>query len=44
MDDYSIILIKTITDRLAEAFAEHMHEIVRKDLWGYTKDEHVNSF
>ena len=34
-DDYNGIMIKAITDRLAEAFAEYMHDRVRKDLWGY---------
>jgi 5-methyltetrahydrofolate--homocysteine methyltransferase len=37
-------MIKTLTDRLAEAFAEHMHEVVRKELWGYTDDKQVKSF
>src|SRR5690606_18238006 len=34
-DDYSSIMLKAIADRLAEAFAEALHERVRKDLWGY---------
>ena len=34
-DDYSNIMVKAITDRLAEAFAEYMHDRVRQDLWGY---------
>jgi len=34
-DDYSSIMIKAITDRLAEAFAEYMHDRIRQDLWGY---------
>ncbi len=38
-DDYSDILLKALADRLAEAFAERMHEHVRKDLWGYAADE-----
>jgi 5-methyltetrahydrofolate--homocysteine methyltransferase len=38
-DDYNAIMLKAIADRLAEAFAEHMHELVRKELWGYVKDE-----
>lgn len=38
-DDYNSIMIKAIADRLAEAFAEHLHELVRKDYWGYVKDE-----
>ena len=39
LDDYSSIMLKAIADRLAEAFAECMHERVRKDLWGYASDE-----
>jgi 5-methyltetrahydrofolate--homocysteine methyltransferase len=38
-DDYNSIMIKAIADRLAEAFAEHLHELVRKDYWGYAADE-----
>jgi 5-methyltetrahydrofolate--homocysteine methyltransferase len=38
-DDYSAILLKALADRLAEAFAEHLHEVVRKEFWGYAKDE-----
>jgi 5-methyltetrahydrofolate--homocysteine methyltransferase len=38
-DDYSSILVKALGDRLAEAFAERMHERVRKELWGYAADE-----
>ncbi len=38
-DDYSAILFKAIADRLAEAFAEQLHQRVRKDLWGYAADE-----
>jgi len=38
-DDYSAILFKALADRLAEAFAEYMHQRVRKDLWGYAADE-----
>ena len=38
-DDYHSIMIKAIADRLAEAFAEKMHEIVRRDYWGYAKNE-----
>ncbi|XP_073247653.1 methionine synthase-like isoform X1 [Porites lutea] len=39
MDDYSVIMVKALADRLAEAFAEQLHERVRKDLWGYCSDE-----
>jgi 5-methyltetrahydrofolate--homocysteine methyltransferase len=38
-DDYSAILLRALADRLAEAFAERMHEKVRKDYWGYAADE-----
>jgi 5-methyltetrahydrofolate--homocysteine methyltransferase len=38
-DDYSAIMLKALADRLAEAFAECMHERVRKDLWGYAPQE-----
>jgi len=38
-DDYSDILLKALADRLAEAFAEHLHERVRKEFWGYARDE-----
>jgi 5-methyltetrahydrofolate--homocysteine methyltransferase len=38
-DDYSSIMLKSIADRLAEAFTELMHERTRKEFWGYAKDE-----
>jgi len=38
-DDYSSILLKSLADRLAEALAEHLHERVRRELWGYAADE-----
>lgn len=38
-DDYNSILVKALADRFAEAFAERMHEKVRKDFWGYAADE-----
>ena len=41
-DDYSYIMAEALADRLAEAFAELMHEQVRKDHWGYAKDEAFN--
>jgi 5-methyltetrahydrofolate--homocysteine methyltransferase len=40
-DDYNSIMIKAIADRLAEAFAEKMHELVRKEYWGFAKDEQL---
>lgn len=41
-DDYNNMMIKSLTDRLAEAFAEELHEQVRKDLWGYAPDENLS--
>lgn len=42
-DDYMEIMAKALADRLAEAFAELMHEKVRKDYWGYAKDENLST-
>ncbi|HJV87336.1 MAG TPA: methionine synthase [Noviherbaspirillum sp.] len=42
-DDYSSIMLKSLADRLAEAFAEHLHERVRKDFWGYASDESLSN-
>ena len=42
-DDYSAIMLKALGDRLAEAFAELMHEKVRKELWGYAVDEQLTN-
>jgi 5-methyltetrahydrofolate--homocysteine methyltransferase len=41
-DDYSSIMLKALADRLAEAFAERMHERVRRELWGYAPDESLD--
>jgi 5-methyltetrahydrofolate--homocysteine methyltransferase len=38
-DDYNGIMVKALADRLAEAFAEYLHEKVRKDIWGFASDE-----
>ena len=38
-DDYSAIMLKALADRLAEAFAERLHQRVRTELWGYATDE-----
>ena len=38
-DDYNSIMIKALADRLAEAFAEYLHEVVRKETWAYAADE-----
>jgi 5-methyltetrahydrofolate--homocysteine methyltransferase len=42
-DDYSAILCQALCDRLAEAFAEHMHWRVRREFWGYAPDENLSS-
>ena len=42
-DDYSAILAQALCDRLAEAFAEAMHEKVRRELWGYAADEALSN-
>jgi 5-methyltetrahydrofolate--homocysteine methyltransferase len=38
-DDYNSILLKSLADRLAESFAEYLHRMVRRELWGYAPDE-----
>ena len=43
IDDYNAILLEALADRLAEAFAERMHERVRHDFWGYAPDEHLKN-
>ncbi len=43
MDDYHAILLKSLADRLAEAFAEHLHYRVRTEFWGYAPDEPMNN-
>ncbi|HEV7148924.1 MAG TPA: methionine synthase, partial [Pedococcus sp.] len=43
MDDYSAILLEALADRLAEAFAERLHERVRHDFWGYAPNEHLRN-
>lgn len=42
-DDYQAILVKALADRLAEATAEYMHAKVRKELWGYAGEEHLEN-
>ncbi len=42
-DDYSAIMLKSLADRLAEAFAERLHQRVRTDLWGYAPDEALSN-
>ncbi|KPH90587.1 hypothetical protein AMS57_10465 [Pseudoalteromonas undina] len=42
-DDYNKIMVKAVADRLAEAFAEYLHEQVRKEYWGYAPDENLEN-
>ncbi|ORA53337.1 methionine synthase [Mycolicibacterium chubuense] len=42
-DDYNAILLESLADRLAEAFAERMHQRVRTEFWGYQPDEHLDN-
>ena len=42
-DDYNAIMLKVLADRLAEAFAERLHERVRREFWGYASDERLAS-
>jgi 5-methyltetrahydrofolate--homocysteine methyltransferase len=43
MDDYNSIMAKAMADRLAEAFAEHLHQRVRREFWGYAKVENLSN-
>ena len=42
-DDYGSIMFKALADRFAEAFAEHLHERIRKEFWGYAPDEQLSN-
>ncbi len=42
-DDYNSILLKALADRLAESFAEYMHQLVRRELWGYATNETLDN-
>ena len=42
-DDYHAIMVKALADRLAEAFAEHLHERIRRDFWGYAPSENLDN-
>ena len=42
-DDYNAILLESLADRLAEAFAERLHQRVRKEWWGFAPDEHLDN-
>ncbi|SHN49408.1 methionine synthase (B12-dependent) [Flavobacterium fryxellicola] len=43
LDDYSSIMVKALADRFAEAFAEYLHEKIRKEIWGYAADENLST-
>lgn len=43
LDDYNSIMVKALADRFAEAFAEYLHEKVRKEIWGYASDEFLSA-
>jgi methylmalonyl-CoA mutase cobalamin-binding domain/chain len=43
LDDYNSIMVKALADRFAEAFAEYLHEKVRKEVWGYASDENIST-
>ncbi len=43
LDDYNSIMVKALADRFAEAFAEYLHERVRKDFWGYDREESLTN-
>ncbi|MBA4608924.1 methionine synthase [Aeromicrobium sp. Marseille-Q0843] len=43
LDDYSAIMVEALADRLAEAFAERLHERVRTEIWGYSPDEKLSN-
>ena len=43
LDDYSAILLEALADRLAEAFAERLHERVRREIWGYQPEESLDN-
>ena len=42
-DDYNAIMVQAVSDRFAEAFAEHLHELIRKQYWGYQVDESLSN-
>jgi len=42
-NDYNALMVKALADRLAEAFAEHLHERVRREFWGYAPDESLDN-
>ena len=43
LDDYNSIMVKALADRFAEAFAEYLHEKIRKEVWGYAVDENLSA-
>lgn len=42
-DDYNAIMVQAVCDRFAESFAEHLHELIRKEYWGYQADENLTN-
>ncbi len=42
-DDYNAIMVQALGDRFAEAFAEHLHQRIRKEFWGYQADEQLTN-
>jgi 5-methyltetrahydrofolate--homocysteine methyltransferase len=43
LDDYNSIMVKALADRFAEAFAEYLHEKIRKEIWGYAAEENLST-
>lgn len=43
LDDYNSIMVKALADRFAEAFAEYLHEKIRKEIWGYSSEENLTN-
>ena len=43
LDDYNSIMVKALADRFAEAFAEYLHEKIRKEIWGYSEEEALSA-
>jgi 5-methyltetrahydrofolate--homocysteine methyltransferase len=43
LDDYNSIMVKALADRFAEAFAEYLHEKIRKEIWGYSSEENLST-
>ena len=43
IDDYNSIMVKALADRLAEAYAEYLHQLIRKEKWGYSQNEKLDN-